>query len=40
MVLKFGSEVKSRNIKSQKIEILTRVIVYNMDRLMKIIQII
>ena len=33
---RFGSEVKSRNVKSQKIEILTRVIAYNIDRLIRI----
>lgn len=33
---RFGSEVKSRNIKSQKIEILARVIAYNIDRLIRI----
>ena len=33
---RFGSKVKSRNVKSQKIEILTRVIAYNIDRLIRI----
>jgi transposase len=33
---RFGSKVKSRNVKSQKIEILTRVIAYNIDRLLRI----
>ena len=33
---RFGSKAKSRNVKSQKIEILTRVIAYNIDRLIRI----
>ncbi len=33
---RFGSAIKSRNVKSQKIEILARVIAYNIDRLIKI----
>ncbi len=33
---RFGSKAKSRNIKSQKVEILTRVIAYNIDRILRI----
>ncbi len=33
---RFSSKVKSRNVKSQKFEILTRVIAYNIDRIIRI----
>ncbi len=33
---RFGSKAKSRNVKSQKVEILARVIAYNIDRLLRI----
>jgi len=33
---RFGSKAKSRNVKSQKVEILARVIAYNIDRLIRI----
>ena len=33
---RFGSKAKSRTVKSQKIEILTRVIAYNIDRIIRI----
>ena len=33
---RFGSKAKSRTVISQKIEILTRVIAYNIDRIIRI----
>jgi len=33
---RFGSKAKSRSVKSQKIEILARVIAYNIDRIIRI----
>ncbi|MBU0457528.1 MAG: hypothetical protein KKD75_05275, partial [Nanoarchaeota archaeon] len=33
---RFGSNVKSRKDKLQKVEILTRVIAYNIDRMLRI----
>jgi len=35
---RFGSSIKSRNCKMQKVEMLTRVIAYNIDRLIRIQQ--